>query len=78
MEDHSRILSLITSGISGSHDFRNAIRVMTMDRRLTWGRIIVVAEVAMDLIRRFPDERNEIFQVLVDYCSISQGHWNRI
>ena len=61
MEEHARILSLITSGITGWKEFRDAIRVMTMDRRLTWGRIVVVAEVAMDLIRRYPDQRNEIF-----------------
>ncbi len=78
MEDHTRILSLITSGITNSQEFRNAIRVMTLDRWLTWGRIVVVAEVTMDLIRKYPEERNEIFQVLIDYCTVSQGHWNRI
>ena len=78
MEAHRHILSMITSGISTPEQLRDAIRVMAMDRKMTWGRVVVVAEVTMDLVQRYPLQRDAFFQVLIDYCNISFAYWTRL
>ena len=75
---HFVILESLMGTIDSPGSFRSVVRVMLGDRKLSWGRVVVICEVALALVQRFPADRDQIMQVMMDACNISSGMWNKL
>ena len=71
------IESLIET-IDSAETFRSVIKVMLADRKLSWGRVVIICEVALLLVHKFPHQREDILQVMSDAFSISRGVWSKL
>ena len=69
--------SLIQS-VDSPETFRGIVRVMLGDKRLTWGRVVVISEVALSLVQKYPEMREGIMQVMSDACNVRGGVWDKL
>ncbi len=75
---HFVIMESLAGSIDSASAFRSVIRVMLGDKKLSWGRIVIICEVAIGLVKRFPNQKDDIMQVMVDACNITSGTWNTL
>ena len=75
---HFVVLESLMGAIDSADAFRSVVKVMLGDKKLSWGRVVVICEVAIALVQRFPCQRDQIMQVMVDACNISSGTWNKL
>ncbi len=75
---HFVIMESLTGSIDSASAFRSVVKVMLGDKKLSWGRVLIICEVAIGLVKRFPAQRDQIMQVMVDACNISSGSWNSL
>ena len=71
-------LDALIGSIDSPDAFRAVVKVMLSDRKLSWGRVVIICEVAMALAHKNPRDKDEIMQVMIDACNISSGHWMKL
>ncbi len=75
---HVFAVESLVERIHSPDSFRNVVKVMLGDKKLTWGRVVVICEVALLLVHKYPHLRDELMQVMSDACSINNGEWNKL
>ncbi len=75
---HVFAVESLVERIHSADSFQNVVKVMLDDKRLTWGRMVVISEVALLLIHKYPHQRDELMQVMTDAFTINKGEWNKL
>ena len=75
---HFIAVESLVQSVDSLETFRGIIRVMLGDKRLTWGRVVVISEVALSLVHRYPEMREDIMKVMSDACNVRAGIWDKL